>query len=172
VPDAVDLSRLIIEGGEAGQARSLLAAQGTELGHADDEGKCGALADALDAGEEFQPEGEILVLAQALEEASDLGIAACGQALDLGFELGLESADGEAVETGLEANDVLLDLLDEGQMLGQGGKSVIAVADGAIVGGRRQGDDAGVDRIGLGSLTPILGIGPDLDRLEDDDLEA
>ena len=57
-------------------------------------------------------------------------------------------------------------------MLGQQDQPVIALTDLALMGGRRQGDDTGIDGIGLGALADILGIGSDLDRLEDDHLEA
>src|SRR6185369_3243739 len=172
VAGAIDASRLIVEGSEASQAGRFFAAQGAEFRHPDDESKSRAFANTVDAGDQIQPVGEIVVLTQALEQAPDLSISACCQAFDLGFEPSFESGDGEAVAPGLEANDIFFDLLDQGHMLGQRSQPVITVADHAIVSRRCQGNDMGIDRIGLGSLAQILGIGSDLDRLEDDHLET
>src|SRR5580700_602759 len=54
------LSAVVVEGREAGQRRGLLATDAAELRHADDEGDCGALADAGNAQHEIEAAGEVV----------------------------------------------------------------------------------------------------------------
>ncbi|MFO1171159.1 MAG: hypothetical protein U1E49_09335 [Hyphomicrobiaceae bacterium] len=84
---AVVLATVVVEGGEASQRCRLLARDLAELGHADDEGDGGPLADAGDRADEVEA-------ARQVGARFELG----GKLLLLGFE---EIAEG---------NDVLADI--------------------------------------------------------------
>src|SRR5262249_51826613 len=71
------------------------------------------------------------------------------------------------LEPGLEAGDILLDLLDEGQAVGKRGQSLIRCCLMSLDCGRTCGDQRRVERIILGPLTVQPRKGPHLDRLED-----
>ena len=79
----------------------------------------GAHADAVDAGDQLEPPGEIVVLAHGGLQASQLGFMASLQSLDVALDLLEDTLVGEVLTTGLEAGDVGLELLDEEQMLGE-----------------------------------------------------
>ena len=55
------LSAVVVEWSQTGEGCGLLAADMSEFGHADDERKRGALADAWNAQHQLEPLGEIVV---------------------------------------------------------------------------------------------------------------
>jgi hypothetical protein len=60
------LPTIVVEWSQTSQRRGLLAADAAELGHADDERQCSALADTRDAQHQIKPLGKIIVGTQAL----------------------------------------------------------------------------------------------------------
>lgn len=76
------------------------------------------------------------------------------------------------LEPGLKANDILLDLLDEGQAVGKRGESLIRPNLMPFDYGRTCGNQSGVERIILGPLAVQARKGPHLDRLEDYNYET
>ena len=81
-------SAVVVIGRHAGQRCGFLAIDAAELGHADDEGDCGAQADARHAEHEVEAPVEIVVGAQGRGDACQLGRAARLEA-GVGCDVGL-----------------------------------------------------------------------------------
>jgi hypothetical protein len=110
------LSAVIVEWREPGERGGFLAADVAEFRHADDEGEGGALADAGNAQHEIETPGQIVMVAQLLGNAVQLGGTAGFQPDDVGQSDAPQSLISDMLEPGFEAHDVFLDLLDEGEM--------------------------------------------------------
>jgi hypothetical protein len=104
---------VIVEGRQACQGHSLFAADGAEFGHADDERQRGALADAGDAP------AEIVMIAQLPGDAGEFGGAPCLHAGEVSHHHPPQPRRDDMFQSGFDARDVLLDLLDEGQLIRQ-----------------------------------------------------
>ncbi|MFO1171145.1 MAG: hypothetical protein U1E49_09260 [Hyphomicrobiaceae bacterium] len=146
------LAATVVVEGRGGQ-RCRLARDLAELGHADDEGEGGPLADAGDRADEVEA-------ARQVGARFELG----GKLLLLGFE---EIAEGNDIACGisrfdsksrvcsrrrpLEADDVLLDLLDVGEVEASFARRLSRGFAGFQPGGAL-GDEAGVEAIVLGPL--------------------
>src|SRR6516165_1517524 len=61
VSDAHEIAAVVIIGGEPGECGGLLAGDAADLGHAHQDGDCGAQYDAIDAVDEIEPLGEIVM---------------------------------------------------------------------------------------------------------------
>ena len=119
VPLSGLLATIGIEGCDADQGSGLSAGEPAELRHADDEGGGGDVADARDAEEDVKAAGEVGGGTQAADEAGELSGAAPGQALDLGLEETQRCGFAVAFEACLEASNILGELLDQGEVLGE-----------------------------------------------------
>ena len=82
---------IVVERGKPSKSRRFFTREGSEFGHADEEGDCGALANARHADQEIEPIGEIGMGAQNSENAFELERAALFEAGDFRFGPGLES---------------------------------------------------------------------------------
>jgi hypothetical protein len=112
-------STVVVKRREASQSYSLLAADAAEFGHADDEGECGALAQAGNAEDEIEAAGEIVMAAQRGDDAQQFARASRLQSRDVGHDHAPQPRLGDVFEPDLEAGDVLFNLFDEGQMVSQ-----------------------------------------------------
>ena len=114
------LSAIVVVGCEPGQRCGFLAVDAAEFRHADDECDCGALAEAGNAQHQIETMGEIVVSAQRCDNAQEFG----GPSFN--FSRAMSAIDHatrrritDMFEADLEASNVLLDLLNEGQVLRQ-----------------------------------------------------
>ena len=98
---------------------------------------------------ETQARGEILMAPDLGDKLEALGVAAFGQALDLGFEEAAVGRVGEAVASRFEPCNVLADLLDQGQMLGEGGEPFVGRLAHGVDRCSDGSDQDGIDRVGL-----------------------
>jgi len=113
---------LVVKGGDADQGRDLFAADFSEFGQEDDKGQGSADTDAIDAGDQLEAAGEIVVFAHGGLQSYQLGVAAALLGLDVAIDLIEDPLVDKVLATGLEASDVKLDLFDEEQMLGERGQ--------------------------------------------------
>ena len=100
-----------VEGGETGEGGDLLAADLAELWQADDEGDGGALADAGDAENELEAPSEVVMGAQPLCDAAQLGPPPRLQADDIVEQETALARIVDVLEADLQAGDVVLGLL-------------------------------------------------------------
>src|SRR5205814_5699941 len=117
------LSAVVVEGRQSGQRCRFLATDVAELGHADDERQRGALADTGNAQHEVETDSEIVVGAQPLGNVKDLRRTSQLQSCNVAVDDAPQGRLVDVLKPGLEACDVLLDLLKEGQISSQIGQS-------------------------------------------------
>ncbi len=110
------LSAVIVEGRKTGQRGGLLAADAAEFGHADDERQRGAFADAGNAQHQIKPLSQIAVGTQTLGNVTYLRGAPCLQPGNVAVNEAPQLRLIDMLEPGLEARDVLFDLLEKGQI--------------------------------------------------------
>lgn len=146
----------------------MFTADAADLGHAHQDGNRRSQPDTVDAGDQVEPLGKIAVLADG-----------CGQVLELAPLKPLETADfiapdalnpwvPTALTAGLETSNVVGDLLDERQMLGQWRQTRIWRCMDLLDGGRAGGNQGSIDLVVLRPLQVERGIGPHLRGLEHD----
>ena len=80
-------TRLVVKWGDADQGRDLFAADFSELGQENDKGQGGADTDAIDADDQLEAAGEIVVFAHGGLQSHQLGVAAALQSLDVAIDL-------------------------------------------------------------------------------------
>src|SRR6185436_10997085 len=163
---------LVVKGGDADQGRDLFAADFSEFGQEDDKGQGSADTDAIDAGDQLEAAGEIVVFAQGGLQSQQLGVAAALLGLDVAIDLIEDPFVDKVLATGLEASDVKLDLFDEEQMLGERGQPGIWRLTQITQVGGALGDESGIDAVVLGPAQLVDGKGTDLARLQESDFEA
>src|SRR5579885_3270678 len=141
---AAMFAAVVIEGGQTGQGGGLFAADGADLGHANEDGQCGALADAGDAGDQVETPREVGVSAQGLRDALQLGGFAAGQPLDVAGNDPAQPRRGGFLQAGFGADELVFDLLDKGEGVGER-------LDAGIAAGvwRLEQADAGGDQLGI-----------------------
>src|SRR5262249_6648970 len=110
------LSAIGIEGSQPGESCGFLTADATELGHADDDRQRSALADAGDAEHQLEPLGQVVVGTKALGEVTHLRSLAYLQPVEVAVDDASQRGLDDVLETGLEAPDVFLDLVEKGQI--------------------------------------------------------
>jgi hypothetical protein len=76
-PPAFGFSTVVVEGSKTGEGCGLFTADAAELGHADDERKRGAIANARDAQYQIKAASEIVVSAQESGDVTYLGDPSC-----------------------------------------------------------------------------------------------
>src|SRR5262245_47034053 len=104
------LATVVVEGRKSGEGSDLLAADAAELRHPDDERHGRPLADARNAEDEIEAAGEVIVIAQGLDDAPLLGGAAGLQPGDVANDDALQPWVVDVLKPDLETGDVLLDL--------------------------------------------------------------
>jgi hypothetical protein len=166
------LAAVVVEGRQSGERGGLLAADLAEFGHADDEGEGSPFADAGNAEDEVEAAGKVAVLAQGPDDAELLGGAPRLQPGDVGDDHAPEPSILDVLEADLEAGDILLDLLDEGQLRGQPGQALVRRDRRRIDGGGAGGDQRRIEGVVLGPPPMQTGIGFDLARLKHKNREA
>ena len=116
---AVMLAAVIVIGHKARESGGVLAAQAANLGHAHQDGDCRALANAIDAGDQIEPRGEVAVLSNGGAEGLEFGREHRLQAGNLGAPEIAQALVAAGLAVRLVAGDVLADLLDDGEMIGE-----------------------------------------------------
>ena len=166
------LSAVVVERGQAGKHRRLLTADATELGHSNDKRERGALADAGNAQHQIEPPRKVGVKAQFLDDPKHLGCPAYFQAGDVGHDETPQATIADVFEPGLQTGNVLLGLLDEGQMVGKLGQAHIRREPRFLDRGRAGRHQGCIKRIVLGPAQMHPRISAHLDRLQHQDDEA
>ena len=113
------LAALMHKRRQAGDRRHLLAAELAEFRHADHDRKRGALAAAGNAANQIEAPGEVRVRAQFGEQPRGLAFTSLLQALAVGVGDAPQPRIVDMLETRLDARNVVLDLLEEGQVIRQ-----------------------------------------------------
>ena len=131
-----------------------------------------ALADAGHAEYQIEPAGEIVMVAQRRDDAQRARRPPRLQARDVGHDDAAQPRVIDMLEPGLQTRDVLLDLLDEGQMVGKRGQPRIRLDAWPIDRGRAGCDQHRIERVVLGAAQMQTRIGTHLDRLQHQDHEA
>jgi len=166
------LATISVEGCDADQGGGLGAGEAAEFGHADDEGRGGDLADAWDAEQNAETAGEVWGGAEEADEASKLLGSALGQALNFRPEKAQRCGFAIAFEAGLETSDVLGELLNQREVLGEWCQARIGSLARQVDGGRDLGDQRRVDWIGLGPALLEAAPAMDLPWVEDEHHEV
>ena len=165
-------SAVIIKGRKTSESRCVFSGDAAEFRHADDERERGSLADARHACDEIEAAGEIIVSAQVSGDAGKFCCAAFFQTGDICVSQASQPRLIDMFETDFDAGDILLDLLDEGEVLRQIIEAFVGLACVLIQGCRTGSDCSGIYFVILGAAQMHAGAGFDLDGLEHDDSEA
>ena len=169
---AVVRAAVIVIGRKARESGGLLAAQAADLGHADHNGDGSPLANAIDAGDQIESRGEVAVLADGGGEGLEFGVEHRLQAGDLGAPEVAQALIAAGLAARLVAGDVLADLLDDGEMIGEPQQARIGRRVNSFDRRRAGGDQPRIDLVVLGALPAKFCKGTHLRRLEHDDPEA
>ena len=166
-------TRVVVEGGNAGQRADLFAVQGAEFGGFGKEGGAGGVADADEAGEDFMFAGEVLVL---VDELGDFLVDLFDRVVKTSHE-GVDVFLDEGVGCGFQAAGFLGAGVDE---LAAAQDQGVELFLGFGFGLNRRGDhglgvecqELGVDGVSLGFLAAGLGKGSGLYWLDAADGEG
>jgi len=156
------LGAIVVEGSQTDERGGFFTANIAKFRSADDEGECGALSDAIDACRQRQAVRQVLMLSQLGGELLELERAPSLEANDLAVEATAQLHVPDGLTSGLEANDVLLDLLDERQMLSKRLQTRIRRLADRFSFGRTGGNQHGVDLVVFGPLQTKVRIGAHL----------
>src|SRR5436190_3744089 len=110
--------------------------------------------------------------AQLSDDAQELGCATGLEPCNVGEDDAVASSVVDMLEPGREPRDVFFDLLDEGQVVGELRQALVRLDARLIDGESAGGDENRIERIILGPAQVHTRIGPDLDRLQDQDGDA
>ena len=69
------IAAVVVIGSKPGECGGLLAGDAADLGHAHQDGDGGSQADAVDAGDQVEPFGEIAMLADCCDQRLELDLA-------------------------------------------------------------------------------------------------
>jgi hypothetical protein len=116
---ALEPSRLSYEGCNAQEACGLLAAEASELWHADDDGDGGAHANAVDTLHEIKIAREVSMMTDRRFDELELFAAQPQEPFDLGLVVGGGALTHGTLAPGFGAGNIFLDLLNHGQMAGK-----------------------------------------------------
>jgi hypothetical protein len=162
---ALAFAALMGERREACAHGGFFAADLTELARAQDHGERDAFADARHAQHQLEAPCQIRLAAHRADEALQLGGAPLFRPRDVSHDAAPQTRVADGREPGLAADDTVLDLLDEGVMIGQHGKPRIGrqlvlriFRDGA------GGDQDGIDAVVFGAPQMQLGKRLDVQR--------
>ncbi|TWB57377.1 hypothetical protein FBZ94_106637, partial [Bradyrhizobium sacchari] len=169
---ALVFSAVVIERREPGERRCLLPADKAELGHPDNQGQRGALANTRHAHQEIQSNSQIVVSAQLLGNEAQLRESSYLEPRNVGENHSFKARFADVLEPGLEASDILLDLFDEGQGIGKRSQSQILPNLMRFDYGRTCGNQSRIKGIIFGSLTVQAREGPHLEWLENQNNKA
>src|ERR1700741_685547 len=160
------LAAVVVEWSKTGQGCGFLPGDATELGHADQERQRGALADTGNAEHQFKTPGEIAMGTKTPGKVAYLRDPAFLQPPDVAVNNAPQLHLIDMLEPGLEADDVLLELFEEGQILRQFSQSWIRRDPRLIERCRAGCDQHRIEPVGLGppQMRPAKRF--DLDRLQ------
>jgi hypothetical protein len=127
----------------------LLARDAADLGHADENGNRSWQPNAVDAEDEIEPLGEIIVLADVGDHLLELDPQYCLETADFLTPVAPETFIPAGLTPRLEAGNVLGDLLDEGRMLGKGRQARVGRGMDFCGDRRASCDQASVDLVVL-----------------------
>jgi Homeodomain-like domain len=169
---AVVSPTVLVEGREAGEGRGLFAGDTAEFGQAQQDGKRRAFADAGHALDQIEAGGEIGMLAYLPNDFEEFGGSPGLQAADVAGDDAAQAGVGDMFETGFEAGDILFELLDEGELVGQGFQAAIDLTLDWIERCGAGGDEGRIDGIVLGAAQVQPGEGFDLHGLKHEDRDT
>ena len=160
------LAAVVVIRSKAGEGSDFFAAEAPEFGQANDERDCGAGADTLDGDEQGEPAGKLPILCDKCADQQHSGFAALLEAGNILFVQALEVHFPARLGHGLENDDLLLDLLEIGQLGIEPVEAGIRQRRQLIKAGREGGDQRRVELVVLGPLEPALGKMAHLARLK------
>jgi hypothetical protein len=163
---------VIVKGSQTCESSGLLATDPAELRHADDKRERGAFANAGNAEHEIKASGEIVVSAYLLGNVAELGAPSCLQSCNVTKNYAPQPRRTDMFEPGLQARNVFLDLLNEGQKVRKLGKALIRPDPRLLHCSRAGCNQDGIERIVLGAPQMHPRVGAHLDRLQDQDCKA
>src|SRR5207248_2620904 len=166
------LAAVIVIGSKAGDGGGLFAADAADLGHAHQNGDRCARADAVHAGDQIEPVGEIAMLANGGEQLLEFALQLSLEPIDLLLPECADTRVAAGRTAGLDLGDILRELLEHRQTLGQRRQTRIWRFVDVRGCGRAAGDQDRIDVVVLGMLQHELGVGAHLHRLEDNDNKA
>src|ERR1019366_2090546 len=170
-PRSDAVATVVVVRSKACERGDLLAGDAADLGHSHQDGDRGWQADAIDAGDQIEPRGEIRMLADRRDQLLTLAPENLVETSDFLDPEAPNTLVTTALAAVLEACNVLGDLLDQRQMLGKRRQARIRRSMDLLNGGRTLSNQGGIDLVVLCPLQMKLGIGPHLRGLEHDDLE-
>ena len=165
-------STVVVERSKPSQGRSFLTTDLSQFGHADDECQRGALTNARDAQHQVKPAGKIVVATKKLGNGTYLSLPSCLQPSDVAADKASQPRFIDMLEPGLEAREVLLDLLEKGEISSQIGQSWIRRDPRRTHRRRARRDQDRIKRVVLGMAQMHPAKSFDLHRLQHQDHEA
>ena len=137
------------------------------LKYAHQNGDRGSQTDAVHAGDQVEPSREITMLANGGDQLLELGLQEPLEPVDLLLPELPDTLVPARLTTGLDLGDILRELLDHRQTLGQRRQTRIWRFVDVRGCGRAAGDQDRIDVVVLGMLQHELGVGTHLHRLKD-----
>src|SRR5258708_39086261 len=119
VPGTNLLTAVIIIGGKSGERGSLLPGDLADLGHTHEDGDGSRQPNAVDAVDQIEPLGEVGMLADRRDQSLEFDLLALLQAGDILLPELVNPRIAAALDPVLEARDILADLINHGQLLGE-----------------------------------------------------
>ena len=122
---ALDVSRatpraaVIVIGSEAGDGGSLFTGETADLRHTHQDGDRGSQPDTVHTDDQIEPIGKVAMLADGGDQLLKLAAQKNFEPVDLPRPELPNTLLAACLTAGLELGDILLDLLDQGQLLGQ-----------------------------------------------------
>src|SRR5437773_12111727 len=110
---------VIVIGSKAGDRGGVFAAYAADLGHTHQNGDRGSQTDAVHAGDQVEPSREITMLANGGDQLLELGLQEPLEPVDLLLPELPDTLVPARLTTGLDLGDILRELLDHRQTLGQ-----------------------------------------------------
>jgi len=155
-----------VEGGEAGERGDLFAGEASELGHSNEKGDGGLEADAWDRDDQFEPASEVGTGLQGGDDAAEFGQSALLEGCDVGLDQFDQAWIVQVFAPGLQSSDVLTDLIDIGQVIGEADEIRVRFDRVRFDHFGGPGDDLGVEGVVLGATEAHAGEELDLHGLE------
>ena len=144
-------STTLVEGSQAGEGCGLFAGDVADFAQAQQDGQGCAFPNARNALDQFKPYGEVCVQAYRREDFEEFS---CPAALQAGYVRGDEAAQPEVTdlfEADSDMGDILFELPDKGEAIGQRFQSGIDVEFCWIEHRGAGGDEGCVDGVVLGA---------------------
>jgi hypothetical protein len=150
VSRASSQTAVVVIGSKAGDSGSLFTGDAADLRHAHQDGDGRSQANAVHASDQIEPIGEIAILANDGDQLLKLSIQQHLEPVDLLLPELPNTLLAAGLTAGLELANILGELLDHRQVLGQRRQTSIRRFMNVYCGRRAAGDQDGIDVVVLG----------------------